>query len=209
MIHPNGPAAIAWPVSAVSLFPCPSTGHRSGYESITNSTITTGVYGDPWESMTDGFLRFSGIEVVGARGFEPPTPRSRTECSTRLSHAPTASYCNPALELVRPRRVTQLIGSRHEVLLFVITVRYCNDECSWACYDGTPTIRTSECLARARFALRSPAENGPRWKRAPGNKRHGIAMSSAPKSCSSRRRACRMMSSPCALRPRADRHQMA
>src|SRR4249920_267445 len=30
-----------------------------------------------------------GIELVGASGFEPPTPRSRTECSTRLSHAPT------------------------------------------------------------------------------------------------------------------------
>ena len=28
-------------------------------------------------------------KLVGARGFEPPTPRSRTECSTRLSHAPT------------------------------------------------------------------------------------------------------------------------
>src|SRR5690349_3048251 len=38
-------------------------------------------------------------DVVGARGFEPPTPRSRTECSTRLSHAPTAdssySKCGP------------------------------------------------------------------------------------------------------------------
>ena len=31
-------------------------------------------------------------ELVGARGFEPPTPRSRTECSTRLSHAPTGDY---------------------------------------------------------------------------------------------------------------------
>ena len=31
----------------------------------------------------------SGIEMVGARGFEPPTPWSRTRCSTRLSHAPT------------------------------------------------------------------------------------------------------------------------
>ena len=28
--------------------------------------------------------------MVGARGFEPPTPWSRTRCSTRLSHAPTA-----------------------------------------------------------------------------------------------------------------------
>src|SRR5262245_45067454 len=28
--------------------------------------------------------------VVAARAFEPPTPRSRTECATRLSHAPTS-----------------------------------------------------------------------------------------------------------------------
>ena len=28
-------------------------------------------------------------EMVGARGFEPPTTRSRTVCSTRLSYAPT------------------------------------------------------------------------------------------------------------------------
>ena len=33
--------------------------------------------------------------MVGARGFEPPTPRSRTECSTRLSHAPTQSALYP------------------------------------------------------------------------------------------------------------------
>src|SRR6266436_7139084 len=31
--------------------------------------------------------RFERI-LVGARGFEPPTSRSRTERSTRLSHAP-------------------------------------------------------------------------------------------------------------------------
>ncbi len=29
--------------------------------------------------------------MVGARGFEPPTPCSRSRCSTRLSHAPTLS----------------------------------------------------------------------------------------------------------------------
>src|SRR5262245_20192181 len=34
--------------------------------------------------------------MVGARGFEPPTPWSRTRCSTRLSHAPTqAMSCAP------------------------------------------------------------------------------------------------------------------
>ena len=32
---------------------------------------------------------FSSIHVVGARGFEPPTPASRTQYSTRLSYAPT------------------------------------------------------------------------------------------------------------------------
>ena len=29
--------------------------------------------------------------IVGARGFEPPTPRSRTECATRLRYAPRTS----------------------------------------------------------------------------------------------------------------------
>src|SRR5580658_7427260 len=30
-------------------------------------------------------------EMVGERGFEPPTPWSRTRCSTRLSHSPTCA----------------------------------------------------------------------------------------------------------------------
>src|SRR5262249_16659436 len=29
-----------------------------------------------------------GVRLVGARGFEPPTTRSRTECATRLRYAP-------------------------------------------------------------------------------------------------------------------------
>src|SRR6476619_8598518 len=35
------------------------------------------------------------LKVVGAKGFEPSTPRSRTECSTRLSHAPTSNHPTP------------------------------------------------------------------------------------------------------------------
>src|ERR1019366_4805340 len=31
----------------------------------------------------------SFLFLVGERGFEPPTPWSRTRCSTRLSHSPT------------------------------------------------------------------------------------------------------------------------
>src|SRR5579863_9080316 len=34
---------------------------------------------------------FSMHNLVGERGFEPPTPWSRTRCSTRLSHSPTLS----------------------------------------------------------------------------------------------------------------------
>ena len=30
--------------------------------------------------------------LVGERGFEPPTPWSRTRCSTRLSHSPNTIY---------------------------------------------------------------------------------------------------------------------
>ena len=32
------------------------------------------------------------ILLVGERGFEPPTPWSRTRCSTRLSHSPTFNF---------------------------------------------------------------------------------------------------------------------
>jgi hypothetical protein len=35
-------------------------------------------------------VRFKCLKrLVGERGFEPPTPWSRTRCSTRLSHSPT------------------------------------------------------------------------------------------------------------------------
>ena len=37
-------------------------------------------------------------QLVGARGFEPPTPWSRTRCSTRLSHAPLLRERNCFLE---------------------------------------------------------------------------------------------------------------
>ena len=33
-------------------------------------------------------VSISNLRMVGERGFEPPTPWSRTRCSTRLSHSP-------------------------------------------------------------------------------------------------------------------------
>src|ERR1700733_1435882 len=49
-----------------------------------------------WPTARGSILSFFKVcEVskllVGERGFEPPTPWSRTRCSTRLSHSPT--YC--------------------------------------------------------------------------------------------------------------------
>src|SRR5207247_8276290 len=62
--------------------------------------------------------------VVGARGFEPPTPRSRTECSTRLSHAPTLERCerrtgggaNELLSYLSFTLQRQLFNRRHRVM---------------------------------------------------------------------------------------------
>src|SRR5713226_9510402 len=54
-------------------------------------------------------------KVVGARGFEPPTPWSRTRCSTRLSHAPTGAAqapCNASSENSRLAQLAQLCQRR-------------------------------------------------------------------------------------------------
>ena len=40
----------------------------------------------PWE--TKGLI---SAALVGVRGFEPPAPASRTQCSTRLSYSPLGS----------------------------------------------------------------------------------------------------------------------
>ena len=39
-----------------------------------------------------GKNKLLSFNMVGARGFEPPTSRSRTVRSTRLSHAPIIKY---------------------------------------------------------------------------------------------------------------------
>src|SRR2546422_1607138 len=53
--------------------------------------------------------------LVGERGFEPPTPWSRTRCSTRLSHAPTTSvpfsWC-PATRATHRARPAARTGTR-------------------------------------------------------------------------------------------------
>src|SRR5271165_7131084 len=41
------------------------------------------------------------LDMVGERGFEPPTPWSRTRCSTRLSHSPTTPTFSSIWPLAR------------------------------------------------------------------------------------------------------------
>src|SRR5271169_1121542 len=58
--------------------------------------------------------------LVGERGFEPPTPWSRTRCSTRLSHSPTERGRQPGRLPTHTLYFsigTQIIASRRWMVL--------------------------------------------------------------------------------------------
>src|SRR5256712_7070846 len=66
--------------------------------------------------------------LVGERGFEPPTPWSRTRCSTRLSHSPTSLERNEhPRQTVEKRAVTT-----HSVVIITFTLLRpsCEVECA-------------------------------------------------------------------------------
>src|ERR1700733_3860309 len=69
--------------------------------------------------------------MVGERGFEPPTPWSRTRCSTRLSHSP-----NLRLEgcLRAERSLAEPLMNAHKLLQSV----------SEGPYRGSPRIHCGE-----------------------------------------------------------------
>src|SRR3546814_13094256 len=58
--------------------------------------------------------------MVGKRGFEPPAPASRRQCSTRLSYSPTESARHPGrgerlaggAPIPRSRRACKRVGAR-------------------------------------------------------------------------------------------------
>ena len=54
--------------------------------------------------------------MVGERGFEPPTPWSRTRCSTRLSHSPTTQGNSEELQFTLLTRVTATAAGFQVVL---------------------------------------------------------------------------------------------
>ena len=57
--------------------------------------------------------RSSKLGLVGARGFEPPTPASRTQCATGLRYAPT---CEPTDE--ERDSVLQQDGGKRQAMRF-------------------------------------------------------------------------------------------
>ena len=63
--------------------------------------------GSPWQPFAVPVVSGSS---VGARGFEPPTPWSRTRCATRLRYAPSTSPRLPSMQ--RRRRYIGLAGQR-------------------------------------------------------------------------------------------------
>jgi hypothetical protein len=60
-----------------------NTGKQGPSGSMTLSRFTDEV----WKPSVFLSIKLS-TRLVGERGFEPPTPWSRTRCSTRLSHSP-------------------------------------------------------------------------------------------------------------------------
>jgi hypothetical protein len=67
----------------VCLFLRQVLGTKSGKNTTVYKIDTINVDGKPE-------IYFKCLRIlVGERGFEPPTPWSRTRCSTRLSHSPT------------------------------------------------------------------------------------------------------------------------
>src|SRR6266478_7961331 len=71
----------------------PKTGAPRGIARALNSVALT-VYKIDYSPVDEKpevlFMYLKGL--VGERGFEPPTPWSRTRCSTRLSHSPTEGW---------------------------------------------------------------------------------------------------------------------
>ncbi len=93
------PCAITWSAPRLTI-------RRMRSPSRTATRTTTNEKG-PMMSPSPGLEK-----MVGARGFEPPTPRTRTECSTRLSHAPTERPSYPRTYRVVTGSVTVTCPSR-------------------------------------------------------------------------------------------------
>jgi hypothetical protein len=58
-------------------------------------------------------LRLLVLHKVGTAGFEPATPRSRSECSTGLSHVPKTSSATPTILTTEPNSPATTLPTNH------------------------------------------------------------------------------------------------
>jgi hypothetical protein len=79
--------------------------------------------------------------MVGARGFEPPTPWSRTRCATRLRYAPNI-HCDKM----------PMNGAFHEAQAWVGLLDRCTDLCSLADIAAGMATGLPDGLPRGRRA---------------------------------------------------------
>ncbi len=69
---------------------------------VSSASIHVERWGSRWGTRTHNSRHHSNINnltqvLVGVRGFEPPTPSSRTRCATRLRYTPTPAGRCPAV----------------------------------------------------------------------------------------------------------------
>ncbi len=81
------------PVAPTATPPSPATGEETDVRATSLLATALAICSDEatkkcGTSAAESSAIPDTSELVGARGFEPPTPRSRTECATRLRYAP-------------------------------------------------------------------------------------------------------------------------
>jgi hypothetical protein len=130
-------------------------------------------------SICDGSLGASK-EMVGVRGFEPPAPASRKQCSTRLSYTPAAApYSAPtsraATNCPQPEKSMErrCLGRRRNPAALGPRVGLCRRRAGLALGSKTP-FRCKNRQSRRGFAsrFRRGMGQGPPapWPRIPSQK---------------------------------------
>ncbi len=104
---------------------------------------------------------------VGATGFEPATPRSRTVCSTRLSHAPSLHLAHhEAIDFAQPRFETPCLAVR--CIRAALYERHSNRR------ELPPMPKGCQTPPRARMRTRGRGDAPSRARRHPSRSRKAL-----------------------------------
>src|SRR3546814_1623176 len=101
--------------------------------------------------------------MVGKRGFEPPAPASRRQCSTRLSYSPTESARHPGrgerlaggAPIPRSRRACKRVGARSSLPAACVEQRVDAGELlAWRAVARTIDFRSEEHTSELQSLMR-------------------------------------------------------